>query len=736
MTGPNFSCTVPLFSVSNSVVVSATDVAGNVSTATLSVTVSMSAPTALTVTPGPANLLIGQQQSFTAVDQTGTRRPDATWTVSDPTIANFVSGSPNTLQGVAAGQATLTATVGSTTGQTTVTVLSGTSLPAGTVLWSANPVAGFTAQKIVQAVPTAGGPDLYSIETDSSSNLLIRAFQSDGQQLWQAPLGASFPNQFYLSNAAGDNSGGLLLWDSNHGYMTDVNPQSGQSNWQYATPYSGLGNGFGPDVALGPNGIVYIVDGDYNGQGLSALDGIDGNSGALVSQMQLPTSSVSYVWDTCGSQNGTQTFSGAYGPPVVASDGTVYLEAAAEQDTRTYICQGTNETSGDTFLNTLQLVQSTGQVQTLRSFDVCNLCDIAFSGPGEVIPDGYGGVLASWVDFPNGYTRVPIVADIGPQGGAQQTSVPEATSDDSMVLGDNNAAFVTDGTTVTALSVPGLQVMWNYTSSGGTLSFVAATQGGGVAINDSQQGLIQLDSSGNASAPFVALQGTSPFLGAMQATFTEQGLALTGAWVGLSSTELSVFAGAFLNLAPSAFGFSAGNETQDRGAAQAAYPVGFTTELLPRKPDGFLKWNYSWYSSTGTLNKKRLRDLALCEVGETVRYPVPPSNIPSDNVSFDWPSPMVARTLADASTSVTARLGKLKDWNEPPDGGFQPPYQNANFDSKQTIWWRCQNVDENAQHNFISEVTITRRVYLDSDGKWKYQIIKNTDTSVLVLPNQ
>ena len=117
----------------------------------------------------------GQQQSFTAVDQTGTRRPDATWTVSDPAIASFVSGSPNTLQGVAAGQVTLTATVGSASGQTTVTVLSGTSLSAGTVLWSANPVPGFTAQKIIQAVPTAGGPDLYSIETDSSSDVLIRA---------------------------------------------------------------------------------------------------------------------------------------------------------------------------------------------------------------------------------------------------------------------------------------------------------------------------------------------------------------------------------------------------------------------------------------------------------------------------------------------------------------------------------------------------------------------------------
>src|SRR5208283_2671352 len=268
----------------------------------LSVTVSMSAPTALTVTPGPISMLIGQQQSFTAVDQTGTRRPDAAWTVSNSAVASFVSGSPNTLQGVAAGQVTLTATVGSASGQTTVTVLSGSSIAPGTVLWSANPVAGFTAQKIIQAVPTAGGPDLYSIETDSSSNLLIRAFQSDGEQLWQAPLTTSLPSQFYYTSAAGDNSGGLLMVDASYyGYLADVNPQTGQTNWQFSV---------GPppayilsDVAIGPSGIISMeAITSYAGAQEEVL-GVDGASGSLVYQVALPVSTLT--------SNGTITGCGA-----------------------------------------------------------------------------------------------------------------------------------------------------------------------------------------------------------------------------------------------------------------------------------------------------------------------------------------------------------------------------------------------------------------------------------------
>jgi Bacterial Ig-like domain (group 2)/Glucodextranase, domain B len=117
VSGTSFSCTVPLNSVSNSIAVVGVDVAGNTTTSNLDVTVSMAAPTSLTVTPPNPTLTIGGTQAFTAVDENGTPRPDATWTISDTTIASFETDSPNTLVGNAAGTATVTATVGTVTGK-------------------------------------------------------------------------------------------------------------------------------------------------------------------------------------------------------------------------------------------------------------------------------------------------------------------------------------------------------------------------------------------------------------------------------------------------------------------------------------------------------------------------------------------------------------------------------------------------------------------------------------------
>jgi hypothetical protein len=70
--------------------------------------------------------------------------------------------------------------------------------------------------------------------------------------------------------------------------------------------------------------------------------------------------------------------------------------------------------------------------------------------------------------------------------------------------------FATDGGSVVAFSVPSLAPTWTYTSTAGSLSLVAATSGGGVTINDSQQGVIQLDSTGTPGAPIASLQGAIP----------------------------------------------------------------------------------------------------------------------------------------------------------------------------------------------------------------------------------
>ncbi|HTZ75678.1 MAG TPA: hypothetical protein VMB47_17285 [Candidatus Aquilonibacter sp.] len=65
------------FQVSNTIAVVGSDVAGNTITTNLNITVSMSAPTSLTVAPPNPSMTIGGTQGFTAIDQTGNNFRDS-----------------------------------------------------------------------------------------------------------------------------------------------------------------------------------------------------------------------------------------------------------------------------------------------------------------------------------------------------------------------------------------------------------------------------------------------------------------------------------------------------------------------------------------------------------------------------------------------------------------------------------------------------------------------------------
>jgi hypothetical protein len=506
VSGSTFSCTVPLNLVSNSITVTAFDLAGNSATATVSVSVSMATPTSLQITPGPATLRVGNHQRFTAIDQIGTRHPDTIWSVSDATIATLATDGSGTLTGVAAGEVTLTATIGSVSGETEVTV-SGSSLTAGTILWSAPAVSGYVAQQIVQAVPTVNGPDLYSIETDSSSDVLVRAFTSDGRQLWQS----SVISTFYGPIGAGDNSGGLLLAGSTTtaSQIIDINPQTGGQTWQYSpAPVSGVTPTLSGNLAVGLDGTVYVVEGSCSYTATSdgytqtaCLNGISGTNGALVSQATLPNSSATDITGSnCDTSPSTYVANspGNFSSPVIAPDGSVYMEMETSQSTGDLECNEHGSSYTYTYSESFSLLKNGAQVQTLNSHT-----GSGYDTPGGVIPDGNGGMLAAFVDSSGaGLTIVDTAgarntfSNIGYFGG--------------MVLGDNNTAFVTDGSNLTAFNATTVDQDWTYATTGGTLSFINATNGGGVAINDSELGAIQLDSTGSPSSAVASLLSSVP----------------------------------------------------------------------------------------------------------------------------------------------------------------------------------------------------------------------------------
>ncbi len=126
--------------------------------------------------------------------------------------------------------------------------------------------------------------------------------------------------------------------------------------------------------------------------------------------------------------------------------------------------------------------------------------------PTSAIPDGSGGVLAI---FHNDSSECSAYdTSSGATATLANTNCP--TSSDNVVLGKNNTAFLSSGQLVVAFNAATLQQNWAYTSAGSP-TLVAATDDDGVTIDDSQQGIIQLDENGNAGTPVSTLQDAAPF---------------------------------------------------------------------------------------------------------------------------------------------------------------------------------------------------------------------------------
>lgn len=217
--------------------------------------------------------------------------------------------------------------------------------------------------------------------------------------------------------------------------------------------------------------------------------------------------------------------------------------------------KGTDFEYGDTGPDVIDVSAGEAQYTTLITCSQPKSAgSLPTNSPSDVIPDGNGGVLATWVEVPgNANGPYPLtIADVGPNGTVQANFSNlngQGAGDSSLVLGDNNTAFATDGATVVSFNVSTLQQNWAYTSTGGSLSFVAATSGGGLTINDSQLGVIQLDSSGNASAPVASLRAATP-LGYTDLFFASLSSSL-GGWAGIDNSTTTLSVGPSQNLSSS-----------------------------------------------------------------------------------------------------------------------------------------------------------------------------------------
>jgi hypothetical protein len=138
-------------------------------------------------------------------------------------------------------------------------------------------------------------------------------------------------------------------------------------------------------------------------------------------------------------------------------------------------------------------------------------------------------------------------------------------ADFRLVLGENGVAFATDLQSVVAFNIASMAPLWSYSSAGG-MDLVAATAGGGVTINDAQQGLVPLDANGSPGTP----TGTAVL------PVTPWGL---GHWMGDPTGALAEFAGPSTNLAPTDWPMSEGSLQNQHSSPKLAI-----TTFMPIAP--------------------------------------------------------------------------------------------------------------------------------------------------------
>ncbi|MGB8494486.1 MAG: hypothetical protein WCE53_08825 [Candidatus Acidiferrum sp.] len=148
----------------------------------------------LFISPAVVNMLVGESHSFSAFELEGkTVTPSAEWTLDNSDVVELSNNGGPTVISKAPGKATLRARIGSRTAEALITVHDVQKLPDGTILWSSPGIPGFKTKQIVQAVPSATGPDMYTIEQNEKGEQLIRAMFGDGRQLWMRKMSRTGP---------------------------------------------------------------------------------------------------------------------------------------------------------------------------------------------------------------------------------------------------------------------------------------------------------------------------------------------------------------------------------------------------------------------------------------------------------------------------------------------------------------------------------------------------------------
>lgn len=427
VTGGGLSCSLPLRSGRNALVVSATDLAGNSASASAHTLFAPVERLELIVTPPSASLLVGESRTLIAHDQFGRLVTDVTWASSDSAVASITADGEVLASG--AGTATLTAVRARDKAAQTIEVFAGGALPAGTPRWSVPPVESYSGGAFPGTVvgpPTASGISIFSIEHDLSpqgfARPLVRALRVDGSQAWTGRLPTSDDESIGEIRPAASSGLVAVAYASTSGRLSLVRAggDDGTASWRYESVGRSLQHRVSGD------GTIMIVEEFADAPGSYAyVVGLSEASGAVQFRYELPS-----IWIHRDQPDG--------GSVVERTAAEVEeFEVGSDGRTRVLIKRGDlwRDTAGNIRRHDLALevhdIALTGipNVVTLDTFVLPNPVTLAYFEGLSLTPDGSEGVLATWQrkdTFAGPFVRK--AAYVGPSGVSAYSLDPLSTS--------------------------------------------------------------------------------------------------------------------------------------------------------------------------------------------------------------------------------------------------------------------------------------------------------------------
>jgi hypothetical protein len=406
----------------------------------------------------------------------------------------------------------------------------------------------------------------------------VQALKADGEQMWQSKLPT------VTNSSVPDGFGGLIVTEydtctpgqTNPMTIAGLNPQNGQPWWQISAAAVQYGQqtiycypsgpGGAPQIAVRGDGAVIITEPTNNG--LPPVMMVGGPSQGVYS---IPTST------STDAQGVTIDVQCCTGPPMVNSDGTAYLEYEVRNI-------GFTKMISDT-LYLFQINPDNSSKSTVLSSTTQNEALL----PGSIIPDGQGGILATWTISPSigplpqyPYQAADVVSgQVGtPYNLPFSPKTLESGKSPTLVLGENGTAFgagsstSTDGTNTAVDQIASFNVTtgvpnWTYQGTqGNAMSIIAATDGNGLVAKTTDQNgndtVLAFDSSGAPQSQTLRGLGNStptPMADPQQAGVSGVDYYANGWYLGFKGNNSVAVSGNGIQ-------FSIADGTRPRGDAQ------------------------------------------------------------------------------------------------------------------------------------------------------------------------